>query len=113
MSTNIREWSIASHPEAKFIRFERERVPAFGSARVVHDNVTADEHGVTSYTIESDGDRVELNSGDTDVVLAAIFRQAGIVDDLRRLLDAATFLVGDPLDDAARRIRKAFGEALS
>ncbi len=106
----IREWSIDSHPDAKFVRFARERVPTYGPSRSVTDHVTADEHGVTSYTVESDGETVELNSGDTDIVLAAVFRQSGIVDDLDLVLDIAAF---NGCKDAAARIRKALGEALS
>jgi hypothetical protein len=106
--SNIREWTVDSHPEADFFRFAREHVPGNGPARVVTDFVQAADDGVSTQDSEDDPIRAPA-----DVVLAAVFRQAGIVGDLRALLDAAKREGGGANYAAAKRVEAAFGEALS
>ena len=103
-SKPIRSWTVESHPEAvDYIRFAH---PIDGAKWP--DKVEVCPAGVAVFN----GFNSRVSTAPTDVVLAAIFRQAGIVDDLRAVLDAAA--QGDGvLDNAAERIRKAFGEALS
>jgi hypothetical protein len=102
MSANaIREWTSGTSPDAS-------------TYTMVTDHVAVDHEGVDVFTnVEVTGEAVVAAPVPTDVVLAAIFRQAGIVDDLLALLDAAKREGGGVNYAAAERVEAALVEALS
>jgi hypothetical protein len=102
--SSIREWTL--QPSAKSFgctRFERTASEPDSTLTMV-EGVQVDSAGTVLICDEEH----DVIVAPTDVVLAAIFRQAGIVDDLRAVLQ------GGVSTGAARgRIIAAFGEALS
>jgi hypothetical protein len=111
----IREWTSGTSPDAStYTMFQRSRGTDERPVVWVTDHVAVDHGGVDVFTnVEATGEAVVAAPVPTDVVLAAIFRQAGIVDDLQALLDAAKREGGGANYAAAKRIEAAFGEALS
>jgi hypothetical protein len=105
--SNIREWTVDSDPNVKFYRFTRTYEHRLS---IAPDFVEVTMQGDVAVF---DRDTHPITMAPTDVVLAAIFRQAGVVLALRMVIAAAE-RGGDPvLSENAKAIRKAFGEALS
>lgn len=104
--SNIREWEWTTDPERKGqAEFYR---PCPESPEWITESVVV---GLGGVSITDDSGRGDGPAASADVVLAAIFRQAGIVDDLRAVIGASDR--DWVLNGAVERIRKAFGEALS
>lgn len=108
MSTSpIREWTVEASGH-DFIRLESQYSATSGPARAVTNMVQASDAGVV--IVDDEGGEFPAPA---DVVLAAIFRQAEIVDDLRVVLAAAGLAIDPDVAASVLRVRLALGGALS